>query len=288
MPGQSWPEVVERARIEHAQAKRGRTMLFAGVFIAVLFASAWVGEVRIGSFIEGIPGFFNYINDIAPVMHARSLGSDLQEWYWALDKWLMMLLDTVVIAFTGTALGAIGAFVFCFPASRNLMNTHWLYFGFRRLTEFCRSVPELVWAMLFVFSFGIGPFAGVLALAIHTAGALGKLFSEVNENVDMKSLEGVKASGGNWYQMIRYAVVPQVLPNFLSYTLLRFEVNVRAASVIGFVGAGGIGQELMFVIRQFVYTDISAIVLLIIFMVSLIDISCEHLRHRIIHMTGGQ
>jgi phosphonate transport system permease protein len=95
-------------------------------------------------------------------------------------------------------------------------------------------------------------------------------------------MEGVQAAGANWYQMLRYAVVPQVLPGFLSYTLLRFEINVRAASVIGFVGAGGIGQELMFVIRQFVYTDISAIVLLIIVLVAFIDMGCEKLRHRVI------
>jgi phosphonate transport system permease protein len=95
-------------------------------------------------------------------------------------------------------------------------------------------------------------------------------------------IEGVRAAGGNWFQIIRFAVMPQVLPNFISYTLLRFEINVRAASVIGFVGAGGIGQELMLVIRQFIYQDISAIVLLIIFIVILIDVGCEALRHRII------
>jgi phosphonate transport system permease protein len=95
--------------------------------------------------------------------------------------------------------------------------------------------------MIFVFSFGLGPFPGVLAIAIHTMGALGKLFSEVNENIHMGPVEGAYAAGANWCQMLRYAVLPQVLPNFLSYTLLRFEINVRAASVIGFVGAGGIG-----------------------------------------------
>jgi phosphonate transport system permease protein len=136
--------------------------------------------------------------------------------------------------------------------------------------------------MIFVFAFGLGPFPGVLAIAVHTCGSLGKLFSEVNENVNEDQIEGVRASGANWFQIIRYAVVPQVMPNFLSYALLRFEINVRSASVIGLVGAGGIGQELMFVIRQFVYQDISAIVLMIICTVAVIDISCEKLRHHII------
>ena len=139
-------------------------------------------------------------------------------------------------------------------------------------------------AMIFVFSFGLGPLPGVLAIAVHSMGALGKLFAEINDNVDLRPVEGVRAAGANWYQMLRYAVVPQVLPGFLSYTLLRFEINVRAASVIGFVGAGGIGQELMFVIRQFVYTDISAIVLLLIVLVALIDMGCEQLRYRVIGM----
>jgi len=98
----------------------------------------------------------------------------------------------------------------------------------------------------------------------------------------MGPIEGVRAAGGNWFQIIRLAVIPQVLPNYLSYALLRFEINVRSAAVIGFVGAGGIGQELMFVIRQFVYTDISAIVLMIIATVSLIDMTCEKLRHQFI------
>jgi phosphonate transport system permease protein len=169
-----------------------------------------------------------------------------------------------------------------FPASRNLARHPALYCISRRLTEIARAVPELVYAMIFVFAFGLGPFPGVLAIAIHSLGALGKLFAEVNENVDAPPIEGVYAAGANWYQVMRYAVVPQVLPGYLSYTLLRFEINVRAASVVGFVGAGGIGQELLFVIRQFVYTDISAIVLLIILTVALIDMTCEKLRHRLI------
>jgi phosphonate transport system permease protein len=135
--------------------------------------------------------------------------------------------------------------------------------------------------MIFVFAFGLGPFPGVLAIAIHSLGAFGKLFAEVNENVDMATLESVSATGADWYQVVR-AVVPQVLPGYLSYTLLRFEINVCAASVVGFVGAGGIGQELLFVMRQFVSPDISAIVLLIILTVALIDIACEKLRRRMI------
>jgi phosphonate transport system permease protein len=148
--------------------------------------------------------------------------------------------------------------------------------------ELFRTVPELVFALIFVYAFGLGPLPGVLAIAVHSMGALGKLFSEVNENIAPGPGEGVRAAGGNWMHLVRYAVLPQVLPDFASYTLLRFEINVRASSVVGFVGAGGIGQELFSVIRQFIYVDISALVLLLIMTVALIDITCERFRRRLL------
>ncbi len=264
------------------RARRRGSMLFAAVFLLALAGSVHVGEVSVHEFVHGLPGFFNYFGDTVPEIRPGHFVEDIADWYWGIGKWLRYLWDTVLIAFLGTLFGFIGAFLLCFPASRNLNGTYWTYFLCRRATEFGRSVPELVFALIFVFSFGIGPLPGVLAIALHSGGALGKLFSEINENLHAGSMEGVTASGGDWFQTIRYAVVPQVLPNFMSYTLLRLEINVRAASVVGFVGAGGIGQELMTVIRQFYYKDISAIVLMIIVTVSLIDISCEKLRHRVI------
>jgi phosphonate transport system permease protein len=129
---------------------------------------------------------------------------------------------------------------------------------------------------------------GVLAIMIHTMGALGKLFAEVVENIDMKPVEGAIASGASRWQAIRYAVVPQVLPNFTSYALLRFEINVRGASVMGFVGAGGIGQDLIEAIRKFYYSDVSAILLLIIATVVIIDMVTERIRHRLITMEQGR
>ncbi len=123
---------------------------------------------------------------------------------------------------------------------------------------------------------------------IHTAGALGKLFAEVVENIDMKPVEGIVASGGTRWQSIRYGVVPQVLPNFASYALLRFEINVRGASVMGFVGAGGIGQDLISAIRKFYYSDVSAILILIIATVMVIDLLTEQLRHRLVAPEQGR
>jgi phosphonate transport system permease protein len=124
--------------------------------------------------------------------------------------------------------------------------------------------------------------AGVLAIAVHTVGAMGKLFYEVLENIDPKPVEGLTASGASWTKTMRFAVVPQVLANFASYALLRFEINVRGASIMGFVGAGGIGQDLIEAIHKFYYSDVSAILILIIITVGLIDLFTERVRHRFI------
>lgn len=272
----------EAARRDLLVSKRRQAVLGGALFVAACVASVIVGEVSLSEFFGGLPGFFNYLNDIMPVLRADSLVADVGEWYWAFWRWLGLLWDTLLLAFVGTAFGAAGALALCFAGSRNLVERTWIYFTARRLAEIARAVPELVYAMIFVYAFGIGPLAGVLAIATHTAGALGKLFAEVNENVDMRPVEAVKAAGSGWLAVIRYGVVPQVLPNYASYGLLRFEINVRGAAVIGFVGAGGIGQELMYVIRQFIYSDISALVLMIILTVVLIDMSCERLRHWLI------
>jgi phosphonate transport system permease protein len=124
--------------------------------------------------------------------------------------------------------------------------------------------------------------AGVLAIGLHTAGSLGKLYSEANENIDMRPLDGVKAAGGSWFDMIRYGAVPQVLPNVLSYTLLRFEINVRASSIIGYVGAGGLGQEFRTAMSYQEYTDLSALFVIILVTVTVIDRLSEMLRHKVI------
>ena len=141
-------------------------------------------------------------------------------------------------------------------------------------------------ASSFVFCFGVGPLAGVLAIGLHATGALGKLYSEANENADMRPLEGIKASGGTWFDQIRYGIVPQVVPNIISYTLLRFEINVRSSSIIGFVGAGGLGQEIRVAMSLQEYTDLSALFLIVFLTVIVIDMLSEKVRHRIIGLTG--
>ena len=172
-------------------------------------------------------------------------------------------------------------FALNFLAAENTSPAPWLRFVVTRLMEFCRTVPDIVFALIFVIAFGLGPMAGVLAIAIHSIGALGKQYSEIVENIDMKPVEGVRSTGASWISCMRFAVLPQVAAGFASYTLLRFEINVRGASVMGFVGAGGIGQELVVAIRKFYYSDVSAILLMIIVTVFVIDIGTGWVRGRL-------
>jgi phosphonate transport system permease protein len=171
--------------------------------------------------------------------------------------------------------------VLAFAAAANLAPDGVVRWCIKRLFEFCRTVPDLVFALMFVAAFGLGPLAGVLAISIHSFGALGKLFAETVENIDPNPIEGVRGCGGAFPAVVRFGALPQVLPNFASYALLRFEINVRASSIIGFVGAGGIGQELFVAIRKFYYTDVSAILLLVIVTVGLIDLITEHIRRHL-------
>jgi phosphonate transport system permease protein len=186
------------------------------------------------------------------------------------------------MAYVGTLIGASAALGFCFLASKNVTANASIVFATRRFLEFSRTVPEMVFALIFVVAFSLGPLPGILALAIHTTGALGKLFAEVVENIDMKPIDGMVSTGGSWLHKVRFAVLPQVASNFVSYALLRFEINVRGAAVLGFVGAGGIGQDLLEVIRKFYYADVSALLVMIIATVMLIDAVTERVRHKIL------
>ena len=263
---------------------RRRAVLLGLALAALALLSARVAEVDPARFAEHIGGFFSYFDRLTALeaTPGQRVWTDPGEWFWGWRKWGLLLLDTMLIAYVGTALGAIGGFVLCFAASANLVANRWLRGAARRFLESCRTVPDIVFALVFVIAFGLGPVPGVLAIAIHTMGALGKMFSEVAENIDMKPVEGARAAGASWPAVVRFAAVPQVLPNFVSYALLRFEINVRQASVLGFVGAGGIGQDLIEAIRKFYYNDVAAILLLIILTVMLIDLGTERVRHRLI------
>jgi phosphonate transport system permease protein len=271
------------------QAAKTRMTLLGVVVLALMVALAGrVAEVDLAKFWANLGQLTSYVGRIFYLENGQLVFTDIAEWYWGFWRWTNRLWDTLLIAYLGTIFGAIAAFFLCFAATVNLAVNPAQRFFARRFLEFCRTVPEIVFALIFVVAFGLGPVPGVLAIMIHTMGALGKLFAEVVENIDMKPVEGAIASGATRWQAIRYAVVPQVLPNFASYALLRFEINVRGASVMGFVGAGGIGQDLIEAIRKFYYSDVSAILLLIIATVMVIDLVTERIRHQLISLEHGK
>ncbi|CCD97395.1 putative PhnE protein, phosphonate ABC transporter, membrane protein [Bradyrhizobium sp. ORS 375] len=261
--------------------RRLRLAISALVFLAVLLVAAIGAEVNLATLFTYFGNFASYFDRIFTLDDGHRVWTNIPEWFWGFKKWIKLLGETLLISYVGTLAGMLVAFCLNFLAAENTTPAPWVRFTVRRLLEFARTVPGIVFALIFVIAFGLGPVAGVLAIAVHSSGALGKLFSEVVENADMKPVEGIRATGASWLSCMRFAVLPQVIAGFSSYTLLRFEINVREASVMGFVGAGGIGQELVVAIRKFYYSDVSAILVMIVVTVFLIDIGTGWLRGRL-------
>jgi phosphonate transport system permease protein len=208
-------------------------------------------------------------------------------------------VETFAISFMGTLMAVVIALSIVFFASRNLIYSGLLYEmeprqGWKRaarmlpylaaksLLNILRTIPEMVWALIFVFLVGLGPFPGVLALGVHTGGVLGKLFGEVLENVDNQPIESLQATGANRLQILFYGIVPQVLPHFISYTLYRWEVNIRVAAVLGLVGAGGLGQRIHIAISLFLENQLLTLIIAIYLLVTLVDYLSAYLRRKVI------
>jgi len=196
------------------------------------------------------------------------------------SDWRLYLEEIIVtfhLAVWGTFLAVICAVPFGILSSENIA-PWWIYQPVRRIMDACRAINEVVFAMLFVVSVGLGPFAGVLALWVHTTGVLAKLFSEAVEAIDPQPVEGIRATGATVIEEVIFGVIPQVLPLWISYSLYRFESNVRSATVLGIVGAGGIGVVLWEMIRGFYFAQTCAIMILIIISVTAIDLVSQRLR----------
>ena len=195
--------------------------------------------------------------------------------------YLSEMLTTLHIAVWGTLLAVVLAVPMGLLCASNIVPA-WLYQPVRRLMDACRAINEMVFAMLFIVAVGLGPFAGVMALFVHTTGTLAKLFSEAVEAIDPRPAEAIRATGAHPLVEIVYGVLPQVMPLWLSYSLYRFESNVRSASVVGMVGAGGIGVVLFEVIRSFQYAQTCAVLIILVVTVTLIDLFSSWLRKRYI------
>jgi phosphonate transport system permease protein len=199
-----------------------------------------------------------------------------------LPMFMMVMGETIAMAFLGTVLGALVALPLSFLASKNMTRARPLQFGTRRFADLLRSFDYLIWALIFVRAIGLGPLAGIMAIAIVETGTFIKLYSEAIENLDRKQTDGITAAGGNGLQRIRFGVLPQVLPMMLSNTLYMFEHNVRSASILGIVGAGGIGFLLADRLRAYELQEACLIIVLIIVAVYAIDYLSKTLREQLI------
>lgn len=245
------------------------SLLMWGVLLAVL-AGSWTGaDMRPLDLLRESGNMREYLAGFFP--------PSFREW----EHYASELLVTLQIAVWGTALAIVCAVPLGLLASSNI-TAWWIHQPVRRVLDGCRAINEMVFALLFVVAVGLGPFAGVLALWIHTTGTLAKLFSETVEAIDPQPVEGIRATGAHPLEEIVYGVIPQVMPLWISYSLYRFEANVRSASVVGMVGAGGIGMVLWDVIRGFQYAETAAVLLMLVATVSLIDLVSSQLRKRLI------
>jgi phosphonate transport system permease protein len=241
------------------------TQLAWGLLLAALIWS-WEGaEIRPWALWTDAGNMAIFAKDFFP--------PDFHDW----RVYLREMVITIHIAIWGTVLAVVCAVPLGLLSSENLV-PRWVYQPVRRLMDACRAINEMVFAMLFIVAVGLGPFAGVLALWVHTTGVLAKLFAEAVEAVDPRPVEGVRATGAHPVEEVLYGVIPQVLPLWISYSLYRFESNVRSASVVGMVGAGGIGVILHEVIRGFEYAQTSAVLLIIVGSVTLIDLVSARIR----------
>ena len=256
------------------------------VFVVLMVSGFTVAAGRNGgSFWGGIDNFFDYPNEVVSEAwaNAAQLPGFMLEYFPA-------LLETLNIAAVATLLGAFAAIFLSLFSTRGLARFPKLVGLFRRIMDTSRAIPEIVVALVLIFIMGGGPVPAVIAIAIHTAGALGKLFSEVNENADLKSVDGLSSVGASWSQRMLLAVVPQVAPNWLSYALLRLEINIRASAILGFVGAGGLGYELKNAISWGPgrFDEAAAMFIILFLTIMMVDQTSSYFRDRLVHGAGGR
>lgn len=271
-----------RFESEYAAYRRKKKLyafLAGAAFVACIIGAGITAKFDVVTLLQGLPRTTDFLMKLVPPIEAATFVHDVKEWYWDIGKWLESLLNTLLMAYLATVLGTIIGGFMSFFAARNLARHYAIYWIMRRVLEVARTVPDIVWALLFIIAFGIGPLAGILAITVHTIGAQGKLFAEVNENISVLPIDGIRAAGGTWFEEMRYAVLPQVIPNYMSYTFWRLELNVRSATIVGFVGAGGIGHDLFTSIQLLYFSDAGAILLIIVATIMGIDILSEKFRH---------
>ena len=267
-PVSSSPAVLEKLTQEQKQITPVR-ILWGLLAIAVLVYTGDKSDLSFVELAQGSGTMAEYITRYFP--------PDFNAW----RSYLADITETISMGVWGTLLAAVVAVPLSVVAAENVA-PWWLVFVVRRFLDAMRAINEVVFALVFVVAVGLGPFAGVLALFVHTAGTLGKLFSETIESIDAGPVEGIRATGASKLQEIIFGILPQVMPLWLSFTLYRLEANVRSASVLGIVGAGGIGVSLYQSFRAFEYEKVCAILILLVTAVALIDIISAKVRQRLV------
>jgi phosphonate transport system permease protein len=260
-----------------------RKRMYGGILLVIfiaLMASGWnlAEERNAGGFLQGLHQVFEFPAEVFAEAWVKL--SLLPGIFW---NHIPALIETLNIAAVATLLGALAAMSLSLLATRGLARWPRAIPLFRRTMDALRAIPEVVVALVLIYVLGGGPVPAVIAIALHTGGALGKLFSEVAENADLKPIEGLASVGATWGQRMWLGVIPQVAPNWLSYALLRFEINVRASAILGFVGEGGIGHDLKLAMQwgQGRYDDVVGIFLLLFVAIVIIDRFSDHYRNRL-------
>jgi phosphonate transport system permease protein len=266
-------------------AQTRRRQMYTGILLVVfvaMFASGFrVAEQRnAGSFADGFARVLDFPAEL--ISEAWSKAGNLPG--HALRA-LPALIETVNIALMATLVGCLFGTLLALAGTRGLARWPRFIGLARRTSDVFRAVPEIVVALVLIFVMGGGPVPAMVAIAIHTAGAMGKLLSEVNENVDLKPVEGLASVGANWWQRTWLGVFPQVMPNYVSYGLLRLEINIRASAILGFVGAGGIGYELKnaMTFGQGKFDEAAAIFLILFATIVIVDQISSAMRNRLTH-----
>lgn len=290
--------------------KAVRFFVLLAVFFLVLWWAFRGAKIRPGELVEGIPQIFVSLGRMLPPDFSKV--TDAKSYFFpenlSITKLLLPLpvseeqarikqrwwdntfpqtivgatIETVQMALAGTFLALLVAFPVGFLAARNTTPHPSVYYGTRVILNFLRTIPDLALGLLFVAAVGLGAFAGTMALFIHTATVLGKLLSESVENIDEGIVEAIRATGASYTQTLTFAVLPQILPDLISFTLYRLETNIRAASVLGLIGAGGIGYLMNTSFRTFQYQEAAAIVLVLIVLVMVVDYASSRLRRLVV------
>jgi len=259
--------------LNYLYIKRIKYFLFWSIFIVTLGLSFRVSHVDIKTLAGGISYSASLIGEMFP--------PDFSRW----KRILSLSAETIAVGFWGTIIGMVISVPLGFLSAKNTAGSMFLYSISKGITSLLRAIPEIMYAMLFVISIGMGPLAGVFALTFSTVGLLSKFYAEAVESIDPKPVEAIKAAGGHGLSVIRYAIVPQVFPLFMGYNFYLLDHNIRVAMVLGLVGAGGLGVELFTQMRSFNYDKAAAVLIIIFGIITLIDRVSAHLRSGVIEGT---